>query len=59
MAFHEGLHRLQRQNQSSEKEIQYFLEIISSDPSIYLMDTLNLTVSNFMEKSTDLKRVKE
>ena len=36
-AFHQGLHSLRRQNQSSEKEIQYILEIISCDPSnIYI-----------------------
>ena len=28
-AFHQGLHCLLRQNQSSEKEIQHFLEIIT------------------------------
>ena len=28
-AFHQGLHCLLRQNQSSEKEIQYFLEILT------------------------------
>ena len=31
-AFHQGLHSLLRQEQSSEKEIQYFLEIITCDP---------------------------
>ena len=30
-AFHQGLHCLQCQNRSSEKEIQYFLEIIICD----------------------------
>ena len=28
-AFHQGLHCLLRQNRSSEKEIQYFMEIIT------------------------------
>ena len=35
-AFHQGLHCLLRTNQSSVKEIQYFLEIITCDPSIYI-----------------------
>ena len=33
-AFHQGLHCLLRQNQSLEKEIHYFLEIITYDPTI-------------------------
>ena len=40
------------QNRSSEKDIQYFLKIITLDPSIHLMnhpDLHLLTVSNFME----------
>ena len=36
--FHQGLTCLLRQNQSSEIEVQYFLEIITSGPSIYTMD---------------------
>ena len=31
-AFHQGLHCLLRQKQSSEKEKQYYLEIITCDP---------------------------
>ena len=47
--FHQGLHCLLRQNRSSEKEIQWgFFKI----PSVYTMDYPDLTVSNFMEKST-------
>ena len=38
MAFHQGLYCLQRQNQSSETEIQKFLEIITYDLSIYTID---------------------
>ena len=34
-AFHQGLRCLLRPNQSSEKEMQYFGEIITCDPSIY------------------------
>ena len=36
--FHQGLHCLLKQNQSSEKEIQYFFEIITCDSPIYTMD---------------------
>ena len=37
-AFHQDLHYLLRQKESSEEEIQYYLEIITGDPSIYTMD---------------------
>ena len=37
-AFHQCLHCLIRQKQSSEKEVQFYLEIITSDPSIYTID---------------------
>ena len=37
-AFHQGLSFLLRQKQSSEKEIQFYLEIITFDPSINTMD---------------------
>ena len=46
-AFYQGLHCLLRQNQSSEKEIQYFFECLTYDHSIYTMDHPDLTVSNF------------
>ena len=36
VAFQQGLHCLLRQHQSSEKEIKYFLEIETCDPSIYI-----------------------
>ena len=51
MPFHQGLLCLHRQNRYSEKEIQYFLEIITCDPSIYTMDHPDLPVSNFMGNS--------
>ena len=57
-AFHQGLHCLLRQNQSSEKEIQYFLEIISCDPSIYKLDHPDLTLSNFMGNSIGIHYTK-
>ena len=34
-AFNQGLKCLPRQNKFSEKEIQFHLEIITCDPSIY------------------------
>ena len=54
-AFHQDLHFLFRQNQSSEKEIQYILEIITCDLSIYTMDHPDFIVCSFMEKSIGLK----
>ena len=44
------------QNQSSEKEIQYFLKIIPVTHH-YIMDHFELTVSNFMGNSIGSKRV--
>ena len=56
-AFHQGLHCLPRQNPSSVKEIQFFCDIITCDPSIITMDYPDVTVSNFMGNSISLKRV--
>ena len=53
-AFHQDLHCLLRQN---DPQIQYFLEIISCDPSKYRIEHPDLTVSNFIENSIDLKVV--
>ena len=50
-AFHQGLHCLLRQKQSSEREIQYILEIITYDPSIYALDHPKLILSNYKEES--------
>ena len=57
VAFHQGLHSLIRQKQSSEKEIQYFLEMITCDPSIYTMDHTDFIVCSFMENFIGLRRV--
>ena len=57
-AFYQALHCLLRQNRSSEKEIHLF-EITTFDPSIYTTDRPDLTVSNLMENSVGLKRVKQ
>ena len=56
VAFHQGLQSLLWPNQSFEKEIQYFIKIITCDPSIYTMDHPDLTVSNFMENSIGLQK---
>ena len=32
---------------------------MTSDPSIYIMDQLDLTISNFMDNSIGFKRVKD
>ena len=37
--------------------MQYFLEMINCDPSIYTMDYPDLTVSNFMENSIRTQQV--
>ena len=47
-----------RKNQSSKKEIQYFLEIITCEPSLYTMDHPDFIVCSFMEKPIGLKKVK-
>ena len=44
-AFHQGPHCLLRQEQSSEKEIQFYLEIISCNPLMYTMDLPKFIVS--------------
>ena len=41
---------------NAQKEIQYVLESITCDPSIYTMDHLDLTVSSFMGRSIGLQR---
>ena len=56
-AFHLGLHCLLRQNQSSEKEINIFLEFLTCDLSVYTMDHPDLTVLNIKENIFSLKRV--
>ena len=48
-AFYQGLHYL-RQRRFSEKEIQFYLEIITCDPLIYTMDHPKLVVSNKKEQ---------
>ena len=57
-AFLQGLHWLLSQNQISERKIQYFLKIITCDPSMYTMDNPDFIVLSFMENSIDLKRFK-
>ena len=50
-SFHQGLHCLPRQKQSSEKEMQYIFEIITHDPSIHKMDHSRIIVSNPKEET--------
>ena len=45
-AFHQGLHCLLRQNRVSVKEMQFYMEIIKFDFSIYSLDHPKFTVSN-------------
>ena len=57
-AFHQDLHRLPRHKISSEKEIQFCLEIITCDHLMYTMDLPKLIVSNQKEESISaIKRV--
>ena len=60
LAFHQGLHCLIGQNQSSEKEIQYYGGggILTCDLSICTMDHSDFIVCSFMENYVGLKRVK-
>ena len=41
-----NLHSLLGQKQSTEKELQFYLEIITFDPSIYTIDHPKFIVSN-------------
>ena len=45
-AFHQGLHCLLRQKHLFGTEIRKYMEIISCDPSIDIMDRPELIVSN-------------
>ena len=56
-AFHQDPHCLLRQKQSSEKEIQFYFEIITCDPLIYTMDLPKLIVSTQKEDSISALRV--
>ena len=59
-AFHQGLLFLLRQKSIFRERKTIFLgEIITGDPSIYIMDHSDFTVSNFMEDSICLKRVED
>ena len=51
VAFHQGLHCLLRQNQISEKEIQFYFELMTFDPWIYAMDHPKFIISNQKEES--------
>ena len=53
-ALNQGLHCLQ----FNKKEIKYFFEIITCNPSLFTMDHPNLTVCGLLETSIGLKRGK-
>ena len=55
---HQGLHCLLRLNGSSENEIEYFLKVITFDPSKYTMDHPDFIVFSLMENTIGLKRFK-
>ena len=57
-AFHQGLHYLPSQKGSLEKEIQFYLEIIACDPSIYTMDQPKFIAFYQKEESISAYRVK-
>ena len=54
VAFHQGLHCLHSQKQYSEKEIQFYLEIITF---IFLIHTI--IVSSQKEESTSTKELSQ
>ena len=56
-AFHQGLHCLLRLKGSSEREIQFLLEIIIRDPSIYTMNHTKLIASYQVEEPIRIQRV--
>ena len=58
-AFHQVLQCLQGQKQSSEKDIQYSLKLITCDPSSYTMDHPKVIVFNRKDKSITEERVNE
>ena len=57
VSFHQGLHCLLRQKQSTEKEKKCSVTL-SSNRSIYRMDRPDLIVSNVMQNLIDLKNSK-
>ena len=55
---HKGSSLFVKSNSIFRERNVIFLEIITSNPSIYKMDHPDLTVSNFMENDICLQRVK-
>ena len=54
---HLGLHCLLQLKQSSEKEIIFYLEIITCEPAICIMDHPKFIVSNQKEESISALRL--
>ena len=50
-AFHKGLHCLLRQKRYSEKEIQFYLQNLNCNPSIFTMDHSKFIVQHQKEES--------
>ena len=50
-AFHQSLHSLIRQKQSSEKEIHFYLKVLTCELLIHTMDHPKFVVSNKQEES--------
>ena len=57
-AFHQGLHCLHRIKLSLEKEIQFYLEIITCDPSIYTTNHPKVIASYLVVELIRIQRVK-
>ena len=57
-AFHQGLLYLLRQNDLQRTKYNFYLVIITCDPSIYTMDHPKFIVSNQKEESISAIRVK-
>ena len=58
VAFHQGQHYLIRQKTIFKEKIQYYLEIITFDPSINTMNHHRFIVSNQKEEYISTQRVK-
>ena len=51
VAFHPDFHCMLRQNDLQRKKYNFYLEIITCDPSIYTMDHSKFIVSNQKDRS--------
>ena len=58
VAFFQGLCCFQRRSSDNENLMQYYLEVITCDPSIYTMDYSKFILSYKKEESISTQRVK-